>query len=807
MWSDVQYALRSIAKRPLFYAAVILTLALGIGANAAIFTVVNGVLLQPLPYPHPERLMMVWTHNPLQGFDKDVGTYPNFEDWRRASQSFERMSAYSGASVTLTGNGDPAQIRGARVTHEFFDTMGVGPLQGRAFGSANGQAGGEKVVVVAHGLWMRRFGADPSIIGRRIVLDGVPHEVVGVMPASFKHPADAELWMPLAPVGQFKELFGARGSYWLTIIGRLKPGVTRAAAQSEMDAIARRLEAEYPSNAGIGIRLVSMLEELVGDVKRPLLILLGAVCFVLLIACANVANLLLTRAASRRRELAIRAALGAARGRLVRQLLTESVVLGLLGGAAGLMLATLSTDVLEGLAPAELPRLSDIAIDRQVLAYVAGAAVFTSLLFGLVPALHASRRDSGGHLKEGGRSATDGRAGGRVRAALAAGELAIALMLLVGAGLLIRSLVALNSEDPGFATRGVLALRLHLPAAAYGEPARITAFYEQLVERLAALPGVESAAAGSSLLLSRLPASASLSIEGRPPLPANARNIPVPYDSVTPEYFATLKIPLRRGRMFSRADGPQAQQVVIVNEALVRRFFPGEDPLGRRVTFGDPSQRDTQWQTIVGIVADTKRGGFEREPWAETYFPMSQAPERQAFALVRTDGDPVTLIAAAQAAVWSIDRNQAIASIRTVPELLAQRELNRRFTTLLLGMFASVALVLAIIGTYGVIAYATAQRTQEIGIRIALGADRRMILRMVLIGGLRIAAAGLAIGVAGALALTHVLSGLLFGVGARDPLTFVVVPGALLVAALAACWIPARRAMQVEPVIALRGES
>ena len=807
MWSDVQYALRNIAKKPLFYSLVILTLALGIGANAAIFTVVNGVLLQPLPYPHPERLMMVWTHNPRQGFDKDVGTYPNFEDWRRASQSFERMSAYFGASVTLTGSGDPAQIRGARVTHEFFETMGVVPLQGRAFSSASGQAGGERVVIVAHGLWMRRFGADASIIGRRIVLDGVPHEVIGVMPASFKHPADAELWMPLAPVGEFQALFGARGSYWLTIIGRLKPGVTQVAAQSEMDAIAGRLEKEYPANAGIGIRLVTMHEELVGDVKRPLLILLGAVCFVLLIACANVANLLLTRAASRQRELAIRAALGAARGRLVRQLLTESVLLGLLGGAAGLVLAALSTDLLQTLAPAELPRLSDIGIDRQVLAYAAGASVFTSLLFGLLPALHASRRDSGGHLKEGGRMGTDGRRGGRVRAALAVGELAIALVLLVGAGLLVRSFIALNSEDPGFATRGVLALRLNLPSASYGEPARITGFYEQLVERLDALPGVESAAAGSSLLLSRLPASAGISIEGRPPLPATARDIPVPYDSVTPEYFSTLQIPLRKGRMFTRADAAQSQPVVMVNDTFVRRFFPSEDPLGRRVTFDNPSKPGTRWQTIVGVVADTKRGGFEREPWAETYFPMRQAADSQAFVLLRTNGDPITLVAAAQAAVWSIDPHQAIASIRTVPELLAQRELNRRFTTLLLGVFASVALVLAIIGTYGVIAHATAQRTQEIGIRIALGADRWMILRMVLAGGVRIAATGLAIGVVGALALTHVLSGLLFGVSPRDPLTFVIVPGALLVVALLACWIPARRAMRVEPVIALRGDS
>jgi putative ABC transport system permease protein len=807
MWPDVQYAVRSIARKPLFHFMVVLTLALGIGANAAIFTVVHGVLWQPLPYPHPERLMMVWTHNPRQGFDKDVGTYPNFEDWRRESRSFERMSGYFGTSVTLTESGDPAQVRGAHVTHEFFETMGVAPILGRGFIPANGQAGGERVVILAHGFWMRRFGGETSLIGRSIMLDGVPHEVLGVMPAGFGHPADAELWMPLAPVGQFQALFNARGSYWLTILGRLKPGVSRAAAQAEMDVIASGLEKQYPSNAGIGIRLVTLQEELVGDVRQPLLILLGAVCFILLIACANVANLLLTRASSREREFAIRAALGAGPGRLVRQLLTESLVLWTLGGAAGLMLAALGTDMVQAFAPAGLPRLSNITMNLQVLAYVIGASLLTSILFGLLPALHASRRDSTGNLKEGGRAGTEGGRGGRVRAALAISELAIALILLVGAGLMIRSFIALNSEDPGFATAGVLTLRLHLPRAVYAEPERIAGFYEQLVERLVALPGVQAAAAGSSLLLSSLPDSAGISIEGRPPSSPDERDVPVPYDSVTPEYFSTLKIPLLRGRMFTHADGPESQQVVLVNESFVRRFFPGEDPLGRRVTFGDPSQSRTRWLTIVGIVADTRRAGFEREPWAETYFPMRQAPNRRAFVLLRTDGDPLTLTKAAQAAVWSIDRNQPIAGVRTVPELLAQRELNRRFTTLLLGVFASVALVLALIGTYGVIAHATEQRTQEIGIRMVLGAEGRTILRMVLIGGLRIALAGLAIGVAGALALTHVLSSLLYGVGARDPLTFVVVPAVLLVVALAACWLPARRAMHVEPVVALRGEA
>jgi putative ABC transport system permease protein len=806
MWSDVQYALRNFVKRPLFYSVVILTLALGIGANTAIFTVVNAVLLQPLPYPEPDRLVMLWTYNPLQGFDKDVGTYPNFDDWRRAGNSFERMSAYSGASVTLTGRGDPAQIRGARVTHEFFETMGVAPVRGHAFDPANGLAGGERVVVLAHGLWTRRFGADASIVGQRLLLSGVSHEVVGVMPASFAQPADAELWMPLAPVGPLESLFTARGSYWLTIVGRLKPGVSLADAQAEMDAIAARLEAQYPANAGIGVRLVPMHEELVGDVRRPLVILLGAVCFVLLIACANVANLLLTRAASRQRELAIRAALGAGRLRLLRQLLTESLVLGMLGGVAGLAVAAWATGLLQSLAPPELPRLSNVVIDAQVLAYAAGASLLTGLLFGIVPGLHASRGESAGYLKEGGRTGADTARGGRLRTGLAISEVAIAVVLLVGSGLLIRSSIALNNEDPGFATRGVLTMRLQLPAAKYDEPARVAAFYDQLVERLAALPGVESAAAGSSLLLSRLPGSASISIEGRPPLPADAQNIPVPYDSVTPEYLSTLEIPLRRGRMFSRADAPQSQAVVIVNESFVRRFFPGEDPLGRRVTFGNPSAPDTRWQTIVGVVADTKRGGFDREPWAEVYFPMRQAPESRAFVLLRTSGDPAALIAAAQAAVWSIDRDQAITSTRTMPELLAEREANRRFTTLLLGLFAAVALALAVIGIYGVIAYSTAQRTQEIGIRMALGADRATVLRMVLGNGLRIAAAGLGLGVAGALMLTQVLSGLLFGVGAHDPVTFGIVAGGLLLVALAACSIPARRAMRIEPVVAMKGD-
>ena len=805
MRADIVYALRNLRKYPLFSAVAVLTLALGIGANTAIFTVVRGVILRPLPYPEPDRLMMLWTYNPRQGFDKDVGTYPNFEDWRQQSRSFERMSAYFGASMTLTGSGDPSQVRGARVTHEFFDTLGVAPGWGRGFTAAHGRAGGERVVVLAHRFWMRRFGADPAIVGGTIMLNGVSHEVLGVMPETFLYPETAEFWVPLAPVGQFEELFTARGSYWLTIVGRLKAGITRSAAQSEMDAIASRLEA-YPANAGIGIRLVPVHEEIVGDVRRPLLILLGAVSLVLLIACANVANLLLTRAAGRQRELAIRAALGAGRLRLVRQMLTESTLLGLIGGAGGLLLAAWSMDLLRGLAPVGVPRLSEIGIDWRVLAYAALASLATGLFFGMVPALHAARRDSGAQLREGGRTGGDGAGGRRLRVALAVGELALALMLLVGAGLLVRSVIALNSQDAGFATSRVLALGLDLPRTRYADDDRVIAFYDQLIERLSALPGVESVGAGSSLLLSRLPGSAAISIEGRPPLPDDARNIPVPYDTVTPGFFSTLQIPLRRGRMLTDGDSATSQPVVLVNESFVRRFFPGEDPIGRRVTFGDPAQADTRWQTIVGVVGDTKRGGFEREPWAETYFPMRQAATGRMLVFLRTAGDPVTVAGAAQRAVWALDPNQAVASVRTVEEMLAQADANRRFTTLLLGIFAAVALVLAAIGVYGVLAYATAQRTQEIGIRMALGADRGMVLRMILAGGVKIAGAGLILGMAGALAVTHVLSGLLFGIGPRDPLTFILVPALLFLVALVACWIPARRALRVEPVLALRGE-
>jgi putative ABC transport system permease protein len=807
MKHDLMYAVRGLYKKPLFTLAAVLTLAFGIGANSAIFSVVNAVLLRPLPYPSPDRLMMLWSHNPRQGFDKDVSAYRNFDDWRRQSTSFAGMSAYTGGDFTLTQSGDPAQIRGAIVTPGFFETVGVAPALGRAFGPCEGAAGGDRVAILSHGLWQTRFGGDPAVVGRSIVLNGVPHEILGVMPPSFAHPETAQAWTPLAPSERFAQLMQSRDAYWLQVIGRLKAGVERGEAQAEMDAIASGLERQYPDvNAGMGVRLVPMHEEIVGDVRQPLLILLAAVGFVLLIACANVANLLLTRTASRQKELAIRAALGARRSRLVRQMLIESLVLAAAGGAAGLIVAAWGIQALQALAPTNVPRLTGVQIDTPVILYTSLAALMTGLIFGTAPALQGAAVTAGEFLKEGGRAGTAGSRGRRLRSAVAMVEIAVALVLLIGAGLLVRSFVAMNKVELGFDPRNILVLRVDLPDGRYPEGTQVTAFYNELALRLRALPGVESVGLGSSVLLSALPQSATLSVQGRPPQDRSVPNAPVPYDSITPDFFKTLRIPLLRGRMFTDADGATAQRVVVVNASLVRRFFSNGDVLGKNVTFDDPMDSRARWATIVGVVGDTRRGGADRAAWAELYYPFAQAPDPRMYALIRASGDPLALVRSAHAQVWAIDRNQPIHSTRTVEGLLAGSQANRRFTTLLLGLLSIVALALAAIGIYGVVAYSTAQRTQEIGIRMALGARRADVLAMVLKEAGMIGAVGLAVGIAAALALTRFMTGLLFGVSARDPITFVTLPiGLLLVTALATL-IPAARAIRVNPVVALRAE-
>ena len=806
MIHDLRYAVRGLLKKPLFAVLTVLTLALGIGANVAIFSVVNGVLLRPLPYPHPERLMMVWIYNPRQGFDKDVAPYLTFADWRAQSRSFEQLAAYSGASVSLTGAGDPAQLRGARVTPSFFPAMNVQPALGRWFVEQDATAGHERVVMLEHGLWDRRFGSDPTIIGRTIQLSGRPYEVVGVMPAGFHYPEDATLWLPLAPVEPYKQFMESRGSFWLNVIGRLRAETPQAAAQTEMDTIARRLEQQYPdSNGGQGVRVTALHDEIVGDVRRALLVLLGAVGCVLLIACANVANLLLTRATGRQKEIAIRVALGAPRRRIVRQLLTESLVLALAGAAAGLLLATWGVAALQQAAPTNIPRLTSVAIDMPVLLFTLLMALATGVIFGLAPAWQSASASQSDALKEGGRSGGEGSRGRRVRNALAVVEVAVALVLLIGAGLLARSFAAIARAVLGFNPRNVLALSIELPRQKYSEAQRIVQFYEQLSERLSGLPGVRSVGLGSSVLLGRLPNSSTLVVEGHP-VARDAVNIPVPFDTVTNGYFATLAIPLTRGRLFGPEDTATAPMRVIVNEALVRRFFPSEDPIGKRVTFNNPQDSNVQWLTIVGVVADTRRGGVDRPPWAELYFALPQSADSRLMVLVRTAGDPIAMARAAQEQVWTVDPAQPVASVRTLEELVARVQANRRFTMMMLGVFALVALVLAAVGIYGVIAYSTAQRTQEIGIRVALGAARADVLRMVLSDGLRIAVLGSVIGIGAAAAMSRLLSGLLFDVSPHDPVTFLALPPALLLVAALASWVPARRALAVEPITALRAE-
>jgi putative ABC transport system permease protein len=806
MMSDLRYTVRTLIKSPGFTTIALLTIALGIGANTALFSVVNAVLWRPLPYPQPERLMMVWVHNPRQGFDKDVATYPTFNDWRNQSRSFEHLAAYFGASVSLTGAGDPVQLRGARVTPSFFPTLNVRPALGRWLTERDATAGHERVVILEQGLWRLRFGGDPTIIGRTIQLSGQPYEVVGVMPAGFQYPDDATLWLPLAPVAPYKEIMESRGSYWLNVIGRLRADSTQTAAQVEMDALARQLEQQYPdTNGGQGVRLTALHDEIVGDVRRVLLVLFGAVGCVLLIACANVANLLLTRATGRHRELAIRAALGAARIRLVRQLLTESLVLAVAGAGTGMLLATWGVAALQQASPTNIPRLTSITIDGPVLLFTLGIALATGVIFGVAPAWQGASTNQAEALKEGGRSGGEGARGVRIRYILAVMEVAVALVLLVGAGLLARSLAAIARTDLGFNPRNVLALSIQLPRQKYVEDSKVVQFYEDVAERIAALPGARSVGVGSSVLLGPLPQSAGLSVEGRL-APPNAVDIPVPYDTVTNGYFRTLGIPLTRGRLFGPEDTATAPAHVIVNEAFVRRFFPSEDPLGKRVTFNDPQDKDVRWLTIVGAVADTRRGGISRPPWAELYFPLTQSADPRLTVLVRTAGDPITMARAAQEQVWAVDPAQPVASIRTLEELLARAQANRRFTMMTLGVFAVVALLLAAVGIYGVIAYSTAQRTHEIGVRVALGARRADVLHMVLRDGLRIGTLGTIIGIAVAAAATRLLSSLLFGVSPHDPLTFVVLPVMLLIVVLLASWIPARRALAVEPVTALRAE-
>ena len=800
-WQDLRYGARMLLKNPGFTLIAIVTLSLGVGANTAIFSVINGVLLSALPYPQPEQLAMVWCDNRRQGIPDDITSYPNFVDWRDRNKTFQGMAGVISSNLQLTGVGEPEEIRAATVSINFFQVISVSPMLGRGFTADEERPGSNRVVILSHALWQRRFGGDPGILNKTISLSGIQNTVVGIMPPKFQFPENAEMWRPLAPSDGMR---AARFGFFLPVVGRLKPGVTRAQAQADLDVIANQIEQQFPDMSGYGVNVVLALEQTVGAIRRSLMTLFVAVLFVLLIACANVANLLLARAAGRRREVAVRAALGAGRWRIVRQLLTESMLLAVLGGALGVLLAWWGLRLLVDLSPANIPRLENIRLDGRVLWFSLGLSLLTGLIFGLAPALQTTHLKLGETLKEGGRTEAGGRSAQLIRGALIVAEVALTLVLLAGAGLLIRSFWRLQQVDPGFKAENLLTLRLSLPRSRYTDDAKAVSFFEQLQERLSALPGVVAVSATTDIMLRRLATSSSFTIENRPRDPSEL-SLELPFDRVQPNYFQTMGIPLLQGRAFTAQDKRDSPSVAIVNETFVKRYFPNDDPIGKRFTFGAPGP-NAQWISIVGVVRDTKRQGVDQPIRIESWMPLAQSPAGSMDVVLRTVGDPLALSNSAREAVWSLDRDLPIPRIQTMEQNLSERVAQRRLNMLLLGLFASVALILAAVGIYGVMSYAVTQRTNEIGIRMALGAQSGDVVGLVLKHGMALTLVGVAIGLIATFMLTRLMASLLFGVSATDPITFAAIAALLIGVALVACWIPARRATRVDPMVALRCE-
>lgn len=797
---DARHALRMILRAPGFSLIAILTFAVGIGMNTAVFNVVNGVLLRPLPYPDADRITMLWVDNRRQNIAEDIGSYPAYLDWKQQSTSYDDMAGFSPQNFTLVGSGEPERIVGAAVTASFFPVMGLQPVMGRVFTEANETPGQDTPIVISHGLWQRRFGGAADVIGKTITLNNRPREIIGVMPASLQWPQRAELWAPLAPPQQVRE---SRTSFWLPVIGRLKPGIPVEQAHTEMDGIGDRLEQAYPQTRGYGINVVSLERQITGNIEQPLLILLAAVGFVLLIACANLANLMLGRTAARHKELAIRTALGAPRGVLIRQIVTEAMVLALIGAVIGIGLAYWATGVFVTLGGASIPRPDAIVLDARVMLFALALAMLSAVLAGLVPALQASRRQVNEHLREGTRDGA-GNARRRTRNTLVAAEVALSLVLLTGAGLLVRTLWTMQQSDRGFTPERVAMMTVSA-GAAYAQPQDVLSFYNRLLDRVRALPGVEQAASGTGVLQPLVANSGIFTIEGQP-LPPPEERVEYPFESVSPGYFETLGMTIIRGRSFTDADTTETPRVAVINETLANMAWPGQDPIGRRLGPGDDTTPEINWRTVVGVIRDAHRSDLTRTIRPEVYFSTLQGTPRTQVLFVKTAGDPNTIVSAVRQQLRSIDPQMPLFRVTTLEKELAVTLTQPRFQAVLLAVFAMIALLLAAIGIYGVTAHAVGQRTQEVGIRMAMGAERRDVLRMMIVQHLRPALAGLAIGLAGAMALSRFLQSLLFGVGATDPATFSVVSMTLLSVAAVACWIPARRATRVDPVRALRNE-
>jgi putative ABC transport system permease protein len=796
-FQDLRYGFRSLRKKPGFTITAVIALALGIGANTAIFSVINAVLLRSLAYRDPGSIVMVWERSLRGGRSQNSVSPANFLDWKKQSRSFEQIAASWDTRLNLTSGGEPEEIQIQKVSADFFPVLGVSPELGRTFLREEEKPGTEPVVILGHDLWERRFAGNPGIVGQTVAMSGRNWTVIGVMPPGF-HFLNTQIkaWTPLQldPATDWR-----KSGRFLRSVARLKPGVSVQQAQAELDTIGKQLEIAYPDyNKGWGVNLVPMYEQIVGDIRPVLLVLLAAVAFVLLIACANVANLLLSRAASRQKELALRAALGADRMRLIRQMLTESVLLALLGGILGVLLAYWGIQILVAFAPDNIPRLHEITIDPRVLGFTFGVSLLTGLVFGLVPALQSSRPDLNDALKEGGRGSSSGSR--VVRNLFVVTEMALALVLLVGAGLMLRSFSQLHRVKTGFETENVLTMRVQLPSAKYGQPQQRADFFKRAEERIAALPGVKSVGAISYLPLTGLATSTSFNLATKPLPPSESPGTEV--RPITPGYFTAMGIPLLKGRAFDERDGANSR-VLIINETLARKFFPGQDPIGQQLVISwEPEVADE----IIGIVGDIKETALEQEPNPAVYWPYPREPYPFMNFVIRSAIDPTTLSAAVAREIHALDPDQPVADVRTLDQVVAKSIARPRFNAMLLAIFAGVALVLASVGIYGVMNYSATQRTQEIGIRMALGAKPRDILRLVVGHGMKLTAAGVAIGIIVSLALTRVMTNLLFGVTATDLPTFLGVSILLTAVALLANYIPARRATRLNPVAALRYE-
>ncbi len=805
---DIRFGLRTLRKSPAFTAIAILTLALGIGANTAIFSVVYAVLLKPLPYPNPNQLVIVFQAKPQERIAATAWAFPNFTEVRQQNQSFSDIGGNQNHDLTLTGRGEPSLVHTGVVTPEIFSTLDVKPLAGRTLLPADGKQGAAPVVMLSENLWRSQFGADPGVIGASINLDKRPFAVVGIMPANFRMPflsQNADLWIPLVQDPLFSTWMPKRGSHWLRVLGRLKPRVSIEQAQAEMDALAARLAKEFPAeNAGWTVHVVPLQAGIVGSLRSALLVLVGAVGLVLLIACANIANLLLARAASRVRELAVRIALGAGRGRIIRQLLTETATLGVIGGVAGICFAYWGVRTLGSLLPSNFPQANTIHVDAVVLSFALLLSVVASFVFGLAPAFFAADSNLRSGLNEGGGRSGEANARRRMRNFLAVAEIALAMILLVGSGLLIRSFISLTAVNPGFNPAHLVKAEISLPRFQYSRPQQWTAFSNDLLTRLQAQPGLRNSAIAIPLPVANNSVNLPFEIVGIPRANAGVSRT-ADYASISPEYFGVMGIPLIRGRYFNQYDSPSAAPVTIVSQVLARQYFPNQDPLGKRLTFGFPLTANMT-REIVGVVGDVRDVALSRDPGPMMYVPFDQAPFWGALIVSKSDLSPSSIAATIRQQVRKVDKDLPVTDISAMPDILNASVAQPRFRTLLIGLFGLLALVLAAAGIFGVISYSVSRRTHEIGIRVALGAAPSNVLRLILGESAKLVLFGLAVGIPAALAFSRFLASQLFQVRPADPLTFISVAALLALVAFAASYVPTRRAMRADPLVALRHE-